>query len=132
MKVPYTNDTDQFSHIGPVTIAPHMTRDVEESHIPGYKKPGKVVEPEPDPFADLLEHNVQTVVASLGTMELADIEKLGEMEQTGAARKGVLSAIAEELLKRAEKPAPATETQSASETGTGEQSSATETTGEQQ
>lgn len=103
MKIPYHNETDKHVHIGPVTISPGQTRDVEDSHVPGYKK----AESKPaetgnaDPLAELLKRTVKDVTAELSGMSTADVERLGELEQLGQQRKGILSAISDLLLTRA-------------------------------
>lgn len=102
MKVPYSNETSGFVHIGPVTIAPGATRDVEQSHIPGYKPAEEApAPPVDDPLAVLLSHSIPTVIAGLDGLSRDQLEKLGELEQKGQARKGVLGPIAEILLKAA-------------------------------
>lgn len=103
MKVPYHNDSDKYVHIGATMIAPNDTRDVEETEIPGYTAPGAVakVAAPADPLGGLLKGNVASVTAALADLPLADVEKLGELEQAGQHRKTLLAAIAEELLNRA-------------------------------
>jgi hypothetical protein len=76
---------------------------VPREYWPKEEEPAE--EPAVDALAELLEHNVQTVVAALATLSREDLEKLGEMEQAGAARKGVLGPIAEKLLADATAPA---------------------------
>lgn len=104
MKVPYTNETNKHLHIGSVTIAPGHTRDVEESHIPGYK-PKDATQgsaPADDPLAELLKKSVKDITAELQSLSTADIERLGELEQKAdQPRKTLLSAISEEILNRA-------------------------------
>lgn len=102
MKVPYHNDTDKFVHIGPVTIAPGATRDVEDSHIPGHK-PAADTAPEAaaDPLALLSAGKVADIIAQIPSLSDADLDRLGEMEQVGKNRTTLLSAIAEALLHRA-------------------------------
>jgi|GEM_PF-6072053 len=107
-RIPVSNLTKITLFVGSYMVPAGETRDIPESQVPPHLRPQEPVAvpaPEIDPFADLLSHNVQTVVAALEHMSTEEIEKLGEMEQQGAARKGVLSAIAEKLLANA---APAT------------------------
>ena len=51
----------------------------------------------------MLKGNVAEVVAKLPELSLDDIERLGDLEQTGQQRKGILGAIAERLLAEASK-----------------------------
>jgi hypothetical protein len=104
MKVPYTNETNKHLHIGPVTIAPGHTRDVEESHIPGYKPKDAKQESAPivDLMTELLKKSVKDITAELPFLSTAYIERLGELEQKeDQPRKTLLSAISEEILNRA-------------------------------
>lgn len=50
-----------------------------------------------------LKSNVAEVLAKLPELDLAAIEHLGGLEQTGQQRKGILGAIAERLLAEASK-----------------------------
>lgn len=103
MKVPYFNNTDKFAHIGPVTIPPFGTRDVEDTHIPGYTQLVAGDPPVTDELSDLLKQSVAKVVEALPGLSQEDIDRLGELEQTGKNRTTLLSAIAEETLNRAGK-----------------------------
>lgn len=108
-RIPVTNNTQMPIYVGSNMIPAGETRDLPESQVPAHHRP-REEPPEPpaapdDPYTTLLEHNVGTVVAALPAMSVEEIEKLGELEQLGQARKGVLSAIAEALLKRASNPA---------------------------
>jgi hypothetical protein len=47
---------------------------------------------------------VKSVTGALPDLSAEQVEKLGELEQVGQNRKGVLSAIAEILLKKAGDP----------------------------
>lgn len=103
MKTPYFNNTDKFVHIGPVTIPPFGTRDVDATHVPGYKPAGADTPEVADELAELLKQSVGKVAEALPSLSLADLDRLGEMEQTGKNRTTLLSAIAEETLNRAGK-----------------------------
>jgi hypothetical protein len=107
-RIPVENNTAMPIYVGSNMIPPGETRDLPISQVPPHLRP-----PEPaaveevatsDPLTELLSHNVKTVVDSLDSMSIGDIEKLGEMEQAGSARKTVLSAIAEKLLSAAGNP----------------------------
>lgn len=105
MKIPVMNDTAMPIYVGASMIPPGETRHFEEADVPHHLRPqaeeAKTQDTPPDPLIELLKGNVQSVVAALPDMAAADIEQLGELEQQGQARKGVLSAIAEILLAKA-------------------------------
>lgn len=104
MKVPYTNETTKFMHVGGVTIPPGATRDVDASLLPGPKpqaeEPAKPVMP--DAIAELLKKKVGDVTAALAGLSDDDLAKAGEQEQAGRNRKSVVEAIAAEQLRRAQ------------------------------
>lgn len=105
MKVPITNNGKTHMAVGSTLIPPGETRHFEEQDVPHYLRPGvsaeKPVEPPVDPLVELLKGNVPSVVVALEGMLFTDIERLGDLEQQGQARKGVLGAIADKLLQRA-------------------------------
>jgi hypothetical protein len=108
-RIPVENNTAMPIYVGSNMIPPGEIRDLPISQVPPHLRPPEpaavVEEATPDPLTELLEHNVKTVVAALDSLSIEQIEKLGEMEQAGAARRGVLSAIAEKLLSAAGNPA---------------------------
>jgi len=109
MKIPVSNNTAMSIYVGAAMIPPGETRHFDEEMVPHHLRPAAeeaAAEPEVEPFAALLGHGVKDIAAALPTMETAEIEKLGELEQQGQARKTLLSAIAEELLTRAGNSAP--------------------------
>lgn len=104
MKIPVTNNGKNHMPVGSYLVPPGETRHIEEAEVPHHLRPKKEEAKEKlpdDPLALLLEGNVQTVVAGLPELTIEQLEKLGDMEQTGQKRKGVLSALAETLLNRA-------------------------------
>lgn len=104
-RIPVTNNTSMNLYVGSNIVPPGETRDFFESQVPLHLRPVDQVEEAPvvvvDPLAELLDGNVASVVAALPELTTEQIEKLGEMEQAGGKRKGVLSALAEALLTRA-------------------------------
>lgn len=105
MKIPVSNNTAMPIYVGAAMIPAGETRHFEEQDVPHHLRPVQEAAPvdEPvDPLVTLLESNVGDVVAALPELSRADVERLGELEQAGQARKGVLSGIAENLLARAE------------------------------
>lgn len=103
-KIPVTNNGTSAISVGTSIVLPGETRHFEEHEVPHHLRPKQEAAPVAapvDPLAELLKGNVASVVAALNGMLFADIERLGELEQLGAARKGVLSAIAEIQLTQA-------------------------------
>jgi len=105
-RIAVENKTKMPLYVGSNIVPPGEIRDFPESQVPHHLRPAPVAEAAPqapaDPLAELLKGNVASVVAALPDLTDADVERLGELEQQGQARKGVLSAVAEELLVRAE------------------------------
>ena len=105
MKIPVTNHGKTHLAVGSTLIPPGETRHFEEQDVPHYLRPNapaeKPADPPVDPLAEILNGNVASVVAALNGMLFTDIERLGELEQQGQARKGVLGPIADRLLQRA-------------------------------
>ena len=108
MKVPVTNNKAAPIYVGAYMIPAGETRHFEEEDVPPHLRPQPVVQPvveEPkDPLALLAARPVKEIQAALPELKLEELERLGELEQLKgeAGRKTLLSAIAEELLKRAE------------------------------
>ena len=106
MKIPVSNNSAMPIYVGAAMVPPGETRHFDEQDVPHHLRPAPVeaakVEAPADPLAELLKGNVAAVVAALPDLADADVERLGELEQAGQARKGVLSAVAEALLVRAE------------------------------
>ncbi len=106
-RIPVTNNTKMNMHVGSNIVPPGETRDFPESQVPHHFRPVEKAEeapapaPQTDPLAELLNGTVKAVTAALPAMADADIERLGELEQAGQARKGVLGSIADVLLNRA-------------------------------
>ncbi len=103
-KKPHTNNTNQIQHIGTVTLWPGETREVEETLIPDHRPAPSAPAPEPDALAALIERNAPEVIAALPALDDDELALLDEMERAAEKpRKGVLQAIAEEQLLRADR-----------------------------
>lgn len=101
-QIPYFNDTTHTVFVGGVMVPAGESRLVDARLLPQHE----VHEPAPeqaDPLAELLKGTVAEVVAKLPELEHDDLERLGELEQLGQARKGILGPIAETLLATASK-----------------------------
>lgn len=108
-KVPFTNPTDGYLHVGAVMVPPHDTRDVDPRLIPAKFRPKAdkpADEPPPPPPADPLElvraGNVKDVTAALPGLSDEELDRIEALENAiEAPRKGVLSAITADRLRRA-------------------------------
>lgn len=105
MKIPVHNKGAMPIYVGAAMVLPGETRHFDEQDVPSHLRPKPAEEAKPeepnDPLAELLLCNVKEVTAALAGLSTAEVERLGELEQTGQARKGVLSAVGELLLTRA-------------------------------
>lgn len=102
-KVPHTNETQKFLHIGAVTIPPGETRDVDASLLPGFKPVvGLPSQPEipPDLLAELLKASIKNIVPELPGMSDDDLARAATLEAAGQHRKSLLEAFAAENLRR--------------------------------
>jgi len=111
-QIPITNNSASPMYIGGYMILPGETRHIEEHHVPSHLRPEEApaaVAAAPDAILELLDKSVPLVVEAitarddLGQPLLADddLAKLKTAEESGKARKGLMAAIAEEELKRA-------------------------------
>lgn len=102
-KVPYTNETDKFQHVGGLTIPPGETREVDPTMLPSYKpESARKEEAQSDPIADLLKKKVADVSAALPGLSDEDLATAEALEQDGQNRKSLIEAIAAENLRRAD------------------------------
>lgn len=105
MKIPVRNNSAMPIYVGAAMVPPGETRHFDKQDVPHHLRPVEqveaVVEAPADPLAELLKGNVKEVVAALAGLSIADIERLGDLEQQGHARKGVLNAIADIQLNHA-------------------------------
>lgn len=107
-KVAVTNTNAMPIYVGAQMIPAGETRHFDVDQVPEHLRPApEEAEPvaEPiDPMQALSEGKVSDITAALPALSDADLEHLGELEQTkgDAARKTLLAAIADETIKRAE------------------------------
>ena len=106
-RIPVENKTAMARYVAGCMIPPGETRHFDKSQVPREYWPVAAQETKAeapdDPLAELLKGNVPSVVAALPGLSDDDLDRLGELEQKGAARKGVLNAIGEALLTRADR-----------------------------
>jgi hypothetical protein len=106
MKVPHTNETQNFQHVGGVTIPPGETRDVDASLLPGHVADAPALDAEPlDHIAELLKGSVKAVTGEFGSMFDEELEHMAKLETAGQNRKSMIEAIVAEQLTRATKQA---------------------------
>lgn len=119
MKKYIENDTAHMIYAGGCAIAPGEGREVEVPEALAVQE--QPVEPDADaPLRELLAGNVATVTAALAEFSVETLQRLQALEDAAEKpRKGVLAAIADEQIKRAD---AALEAQKAEGGGTGDES----------
>lgn len=104
MRVPIENTGKMPIFVGGVMIPPGEIRHFEDDLLPPeFRSSAPVSEAEAaDPLAELLDGNVHEVTGGLDALSNEWLARLEAMELAGKNRKGVLAAIAEEMLRRAD------------------------------
>lgn len=117
-QVAFTNDTKKTIHIGPKSVRPGETREVDPSMIPAklkskahglVEKNDQASEPELNPVLLILDGTVADVLKAIaeknndGSYKYStdDLSALEQAEQAGNTRKGVIEGLTEERLARA-------------------------------
>lgn len=101
MKVPYTNTTTAPQYVGPHLVQPGDTRMVDDTFLPPAAGAAVVADEPESPLLSLLDGNVQEVAAALAALSDDDLAQIEAAETAGKTRKGVLTAIEEDKLRRA-------------------------------
>lgn len=106
-RISITNETAMPLYVGSNMVPAGETRDFPESQVPPHLRPAAEPQVAPDEtsadlVAELVAGTVKSAIEQIPALSLADLERLGELEQTGQARVTLLSAISDELLKRAQ------------------------------
>ena len=104
-QVPIENKGKSPIFVGGVMILPGETRHFADDLLPPEFRSAAPVVAEAeagDPLAELLEGNVAKVTGGLDLLNREWLVQLEALELSGKKRKGVLAAIAEELLRRAD------------------------------
>jgi len=104
-KIPVTNNTAMAIYVGSAMVPPGETRHFNADQVPHHLRPVAAVIETPAPaaadhLAALLGKSVAHVKEEFHALTLEELEQLGELEQFGQARKSLLSALADEILKR--------------------------------
>lgn len=101
-QIPYFNEAVTTIFIGGVMVPAGESRLVDARLVPQQQS----VAPDPervDILAELLKGTVAEVLAKLSELTPDELGRLGELEQVGQARKGILGPIAETILATASK-----------------------------
>lgn len=103
MQVPIENKGSMPIYVGGMMIPAGETRHFSEDDLPPeFRSSAPVVQDDlADPFAEILDGNVHEVTGALDLLNREWLVRLEAMELAGKNRKGVLAAIAEEMLRRA-------------------------------
>lgn len=105
-KIPFYNDADHMVFMGGVMVPPGETRLVDESLLqpasaPAAEDDDGTTDHIQDKLVELLKNKQDDVLKALPDLSLEEVELLGDLEQAGQARKGILGAVAERLLASA-------------------------------
>ena len=101
-KVAFTNHGETIKHLGPVTVWPGETREVDPRDLPNFKAAPVEAVADVDPIAETLKGTIKEINAALTAQSDAELDALesAEMDQP-KPRAGVVDAIAAERLRRA-------------------------------
>ncbi len=100
-EVPYHNDSETIKHIGGKMIRPGETRMVDASMLPNAHERNEQAEAKSSE-PTLIDGTVAQITAALPGLSDEELAELKAAEEAGNTRKGVMNAIAEEELRRAE------------------------------
>jgi len=104
-KIPVHNSGDTVLPVGPYFVQPGDTRMIEEHFVPASLRPGEAPQEAPaevDPVLDILDGSVPQVTEKLAGLSDPELQRLKQAEENGKTRQGVMKAIAEEELSRAD------------------------------
>jgi hypothetical protein len=99
----FHNDTDKPQYVGGVMIPARSARMVDARLVPGATPAAEVPAPTEDAILGLLDGTVKDIHAALPGLSDEDLLRLENAENDGKTRKGVLEAVAEERLNRAQR-----------------------------
>lgn len=103
--VPVTNTTEMPIYVGGAMVPPGETRHFPAHQVPEHlrpKAPAPARAPEPDTVLALLDGTVADIAGALPGLSDEDLARLRQAEEDGKTRKGVMEAITEEVLRRAD------------------------------
>ncbi len=99
-KTIYHNGSKRVEYVGGRSIPPGEAREVDERDLPGYRAEA----PPPQPAAsvlDVLDLSIAQIREHLPDLTDEDLDLIESTEVAGKTRKGVISSITEERLRRA-------------------------------
>lgn len=96
--VPFHNKKPYAIFVGNTLIPADETRLVDQRLVSVQNAAKEIAIENQDPLLELLKNPIQAVIAALPDLTIEEITRLGELEQQGQARKGVLGPLAEILL----------------------------------
>ncbi len=105
MRVPIENNGQMPLYVAGVMIPPGEIRHFEDDQLPPeYRQPAEESEVDLtlDPLVDILKMKVADVASGLAALSDEELDRLEMLEVEGQNRKGVIAAVAEERLRRAE------------------------------
>ena len=104
-RIDVTNNTAMPLYVGSNIVPPGETRDFPESQVPMHLRTAEESPPEAeapkDAVLELLDSSIPEIVAALADLSDEDLARLKAAEEAGKTRKGLMAALAEEELKRA-------------------------------
>ncbi len=107
-EIPVTNNKKHPIYVGSVMVPAGETRVFPRSQVPPHLLPAVELpkpEPEQDPVLTILDHKIAHIVEMFPSFSNEELAKLKHAEEAGNTRKGLMAAIAEEELRRANEKA---------------------------
>jgi len=104
-QIPVHNNTKMPIYVGASMVPPGETRHFPEHQVPAHLRPAlaKKAAPAAAPaVTDILDKTIKEIVPLLSTYSDEDLQILKAAEQAGKTRDGIMKAIAEEELRRAD------------------------------
>jgi hypothetical protein len=108
-KVPFTNNGETTVHIDGKRIEPRQTRDVDPSKIPEKLRKTEADLPEAKPVDDItriLDNTIPEIEQLLPGLSDEELAAIKAAEEAGKTRAGLMKAIGEEELMRANAKVP--------------------------
>ena len=102
-KIAYTNETKTPQFFGGIMVPTGETREIDPTFLPSWRPAtASTSNNTPVHIVDhLLAQPVSVILTAIPSLCIEDVDLMGEKEQEGAARKEILSVLAERLLSEA-------------------------------
>lgn len=104
-KIPVTNNTAMPIYIGAAMLPPGETRPFPEHQVPAHLRPKPIEQAEPESppaITAILDKSIKEIVPLLPAYTDEELQVLKAAEEGGKTRDGVMKAIVEEELRRAD------------------------------